>query len=40
LNNIKSAFEAYDTAVDKLNECVKGTEEWNDALAEVNKTVL
>jgi hypothetical protein len=40
LENIKNGFEAYDTAVEKLNQCTKGTEEWNKALAEVNKTVL
>ena len=40
LNDIKSAFEAYDTAVQKLEECREGTEEWNNALKEVNNTVL
>jgi predicted nucleic acid-binding Zn-ribbon protein len=32
LNDLKSAFDSYDTAVDKLNECTKGTEEWHNAL--------
>ena len=40
LQDIKSAFDGYDTAVEKLNECTKGTEEWNDALKEVNNSVL
>lgn len=40
LENIKNGFEAYDTAVEKLNSCIKGTDEWNAALKEVNDTVL
>ena len=40
LEGLKAGFEAYDTAVDKLEKCVKGTDEWNAALAEVNDTVL
>ena len=40
LEGIKNGFDAYDTAVEKLNSCVKGTEEWNEALNEVNNTVM
>lgn len=39
-DNLKSSFDAYDTVVDKLNNCVKGTQEWRDALEEVNGEVL
>jgi hypothetical protein len=31
---IKTVFEAYVTVVQKLEECTKGTKEWNDALQE------
>ena len=37
---LKEAFNKYDTVVEKLNQCKKGTQEWRDALAEVNSTVL
>lgn len=37
---LSSAFDTYDSAVDKLEECTKGTQEWRDALLEVNNTVL
>ena len=40
LEDIKSAFNGYDTAVAKLNECTKGTKEWRDALQAVNQEVL
>ena len=40
LEGLKAGFDAYDTAVDKLSKCVRGTDEWNAALAEVNDTVL
>jgi hypothetical protein len=40
MQDLKSAFDSYDTAVEKLNECREGTEEWNEALKEVNNTVL
>ena len=40
LQGIKDGFDAYDTAVEKLKDCVKGTDEWNAALKEVNDTVL
>jgi len=34
LSSIKSAVEGYDSVVDKLNACTRGTEEWNTTLAE------
>ena len=37
---IKDIFSRYDEAVDALNNCTKGTEEWYDALARVNDLVL
>lgn len=40
LENIKNTLNTYDTAVEKLNSCTKGTEEWRDALAEVNSLML
>ncbi|MCM1323993.1 MAG: hypothetical protein NC218_07515 [Acetobacter sp.] len=39
LNNIKSAIDGYDSAIDKLNQCTKGTEEWNEALAAVHEQI-
>lgn len=32
LESIKSLLENYDSAVEKLNQCTKGTEDWNTAL--------
>ena len=40
LEKISSAFENYDNLVDALNQCTKGTEEWNAALKAVNDEVL
>lgn len=40
LDNLKSSFDAYDTAVEKLNNCTRGTQEWHDALKAVNDEVL
>ena len=37
---LRSTFDNYNTVIDKLNECTKGTKEWRDALQEVNQTVL
>lgn len=39
LNDIKTAVDGYDTAIEKLNSCTKGTEDWNKALAGVNDQV-
>lgn len=38
--DLQSAFDAYDTAVAKLDQCVKGTEEWKQALDEVNSAAV
>ena len=35
-NELKSTFDNYDSLVEKLNSCTRGTEEWNAALKEVN----
>lgn len=37
---IKSIFDQYDDVVAKLDDCVKGTAEWKEALNEVNQVVL
>lgn len=37
---LKSAFDNYDSLVEKLNECTQGTREWKDALIDVNNAVL
>lgn len=39
LNNIISAFDQYQTAIDTLNECTKGTDEWKKALSDVNEQI-
>lgn len=39
LNNIISAFNQYQTAIDTLNECTKGTDEWKEALSNVNEQI-
>ena len=40
VDNLFSAFDEYDKAVEALNSCVQGTEEWNEALKKANSTVL
>ena len=40
LENLESSFDAYDTAKKKLEECTEGTEEWKEALKEVNATAV
>ena len=40
LEDLKSSFDAYDTAVEALEACTEGTEEWKNALEDVNETVL
>lgn len=37
---LKAAFDGYETIRDKLSECVKGTQDWNEALADNNAQVL
>ncbi len=38
--DLKSSFDKYSSVSDKLKDCVKGTEEWNTALQEVNSEVI
>ena len=38
--DLKSAFDNYDTVVENLEKCTKGTQEWNEALNAVNSSVL
>lgn len=40
VQELKSAFEGYDSVVEKLESCTKGTQEWKDALTEVNDQVI
>ena len=40
VENLKNAFKEYDTVTDTLNQCVKGTNEWNEALEKANNQVL
>ena len=39
LDGIRSSIEAYQGALDTLDSCVKGTDQWNTALEAVNQTV-
>lgn len=39
VDKLREAFEKYDTAIEKLKQCKKGTQEWRDALKEVNTVV-
>lgn len=39
VESLKSAFDSYNKVVDKLNSCTVGTQEWSDALNEVNNKV-
>ncbi len=39
-DNLRAAFDKYDSAVDKLQSCTRGTEEWKNALEEVNDAAL
>ena len=36
---LKSTFDEYDTIVDKLNNCTKGTQDWYDTLDEVENKI-
>ena len=40
VNELKDSFNNYDSAVDKLEECIRGTQEWRDALQQVNEQAL
>ena len=37
---ISAAFDEYDSLVETLNDCTRGTQEWRDALDAVNECVL
>ena len=39
-DGLASAFDAYDSVVDRLTECTRGTDEWAEALQAVNDQVL
>ena len=39
-NDLKSAFDTYDSVKEKLDSCTKGTQEWYEALRDVNDQVL
>lgn len=39
-NELKDAFDQYDSAQQALEECTKNTQEWNEALTDVNNQVL
>ena len=39
LKDIKESIEGYNSAIDVLNSCTKGTQEWNDALANVHEQI-
>lgn len=39
-DNLRSSIEGYDSAVEKLQECKRGTEEWRDALLEANEAAV
>ena len=39
-DDLNAAFDRYDSAIEKLNQCTKGTEEWKKTLEEVNAEIL
>ena len=39
-DDLRSSFDKYNSVIEKLKECKKGTEEWEQALKDVNDTVL
>ena len=38
--DLQDSFDGYTSVVEKLESCTRGTEEWRNALIEVNNTVL
>lgn len=38
--NLQSAFDNYDSVYQTLQDCTKGTQEWYDALLDVNQAVI
>ena len=39
-DNLRNSIESYDNAVEKLQSCKRGTEEWRDALLEANDAAI
>lgn len=39
-SDLENAFDGYDSVLETLNSCTKGTEEWRDALLDVNESVI
>lgn len=39
-DNLRNSIESYDSAVEKLQSCKRGTEEWRDALLEANDAAI
>ena len=39
-DGLKNSIESYDSAIDKLEDCKRGTEEWKQALIEANDAAL
>lgn len=39
-DSLRSAIESYDSAISKLEECERGTQEWDDALKSANQSAL
>lgn len=39
-DSLRTSIENYDSAVDTLNDCVVGTQEWEDALKSANEAAL
>ena len=39
-DSLRTSIENYDSAVDTLNDCVVGTQEWEDALKNANEAAL
>lgn len=40
VEEVKAAFDKYNSVTDTLNNCIKGTEEWKEALRDVNNQVI
>lgn len=40
VEEVQAAFEEYNSVTDTLDNCVKGTEEWKEALRDVNNQVI
>lgn len=40
VQDLKDSLNGYDSAVETLNKCVVGSQKWNEALLQVNQTVL